>query len=154
MIKKNHLLWVEDDAMGSLSPLGRLFEREGFEVDVALDLKTALHRLERDRYSCVLVDLILPSGEKSGSLDPINGLKLIRKIREQEKREGRSGKTLISVLTVLNRSEVESEVKDFDIEFFNKVRLLERDEMARLLASLKAKSDAEDAAEQDNEADR
>ncbi len=68
-----HLLVVEDDP-----DVARLLEimlqRAGYRVDMAPDGKTALARLEQQRYDAMTLDLVLPD---------LNGTELIRRIRDK-----------------------------------------------------------------------
>jgi two-component system, NtrC family, response regulator PilR len=56
------LLIVEDEAV-LRKHLGRLFEREGYEVVTAGSLAEAIERLAADRFDALLLDIMLPDGD-------------------------------------------------------------------------------------------
>jgi two-component system response regulator QseB len=71
--ESNRVLLVEDD--GELAVmLDRLLSSEGYEVDVALDGQTGLHRALTSRYEVMVVDRGLPG---------VDGLDLIGRLRRR-----------------------------------------------------------------------
>ncbi|RJQ38950.1 MAG: sigma-54-dependent Fis family transcriptional regulator [Nitrospiraceae bacterium] len=69
----NRLLIVEDEETLCES-LGRVFLREGYEVDTAMSAESAIKLLEAASYDLIITDIILPG---------INGIELLKKCREQ-----------------------------------------------------------------------
>ena len=69
----NRLLIVEDEETLCES-LGRVFLREGYEVETAMSAESAIKILETASYDLIITDIILPG---------INGIELLKKCREQ-----------------------------------------------------------------------
>src|SRR5579871_1509716 len=70
---KAHILVVEDDGPYR-EVLGRLLQREGFEVSLTSDFRDALEILETDRQiDLLLADIVMP--------DRVNGIALSRMAR-------------------------------------------------------------------------
>ena len=61
-IMVGRLLIVEDEAV-LRKHLGRLFEREGYEVVSAGSIAEAMERLATDRFDALLLDIMLPDGD-------------------------------------------------------------------------------------------
>lgn len=55
------ILVIEDDKQ-IVKHLEILLEEEGFRVDSALTKKEALHKIEKDKYDLILLDITLPDG--------------------------------------------------------------------------------------------
>ncbi len=71
------LLIVEDEAV-LRKHLGRLFEREGYEVVSTGSLAEAIEWLATDRFDALLLDIMLPDGD---GLDVLAGLEPGRRPR-------------------------------------------------------------------------
>ncbi|MCX5717993.1 MAG: sigma-54 dependent transcriptional regulator, partial [Nitrospirae bacterium] len=69
----DRLLVVEDEETLCES-LGRVFLREGYEVETAMSAESAIKILETASYDLIITDVILPG---------INGIELLKKCREQ-----------------------------------------------------------------------
>jgi len=69
----NRLLIVEDEETLCES-LGRVFLREGYEVETAMSAEAAIKILETASYDLIITDIILPGS---------NGIELLKKCREQ-----------------------------------------------------------------------
>ena len=82
------VLIVEDEA-NMRRVLGALLERDGFQTIEASDGGAALERLAREPVDAILTDLRMPR---------MNGLELLRKIREDSKLHD----TIVFVLTTSN----------------------------------------------------
>ena len=67
------VLLVEDDRLLALS-LAQAIEEKGLHVDVTADATEAIRMLQENRYSVLVVDLILPVG---------SGFEIIRSIKER-----------------------------------------------------------------------
>jgi len=61
-----------DDSMTILKSMTTALQQAGYEVDVALDGDEALRKLKRQRFHCLVVDVILPG---------INGYTICRQVR-------------------------------------------------------------------------
>ncbi len=134
MIKKNKLLFVDDDAE-VLRGITRRLADAGFEVDVALDAQTAMHRLEEGEYGAVLVDLLLPSRLDYGPGKSLfAGLDLLENLKAQASDE--EEKPRAAVLSVVRREEIEDRLKALGATYFNKVDLLEPGTMEKLMDAL------------------
>lgn len=119
------LLLVEDDTKLS-GLLKRLFAGEGYEVDLAGDGHTALHRGLTQRYAVMVIDRGLPA---------IEGVDLIRRLRS------RAVSTPILVLTARGTTEDRVEGLDAGAEDYV-VKPFEIDELlARLRALLRRHTD-------------
>jgi len=81
----NKILIIEDELF-LLHFLEQRLEKENYNVDVARDGKEALEMFERNKYSLILLDLMLPF---------VSGFELIGKIRSDK----RNAKTPILVLS-------------------------------------------------------
>ncbi len=73
--RKLHILLVEDHA-DTARILSRLLKREGYEVDVAFDMETALATAEKSKFDLLVSDLGLPDG---------SGLELMRRLRQRDR---------------------------------------------------------------------
>lgn len=84
-IKNLKVLLVDDDRF-LLDMYSLKFKKSGAEVETASSSTTALEKLKNNKYSILLLDIIMPN---------IDGLELLKKIREEKLAEG----TLIIMLT-------------------------------------------------------
>ncbi len=84
----NKILIIEDELL-LLHFLERRLEKGNYNVDVARDGKEALEMFERNKYSLILLDLMLPF---------VSGFELIGKIRSDK----RNAKTPILILSALS----------------------------------------------------
>jgi len=60
------ILWIEDDAK-ELAPLLWPLEDEEYEINVATDAVQAIDLLNKDTYDLILLDILLPTGQKDPS---------------------------------------------------------------------------------------
>ncbi|MDY7092618.1 MAG: hypothetical protein SX243_06565 [Acidobacteriota bacterium] len=134
------VLWVDDDADGSLLGLGRILERAGLEVDIAADVSTALNLLEENDYDSILLDLLVPQFNSSRGLDPLPGLRVVDFLSKRTVRNRDRNTPKVVILTVMSPSELEPELRGKDVQIFSKMAILEREVMEDLKAALKAKS--------------
>jgi DNA-binding response OmpR family regulator len=72
------LLVVEDEKDLSDS-IRKYLTTEQFTCEVAYDYNSALEKIHMNDYSCVILDITLPSG---------NGLEILKELKEQQKDEG------------------------------------------------------------------
>jgi len=90
------LLVEDDETIGELVKYN--LERQGFSVDWVLDGEEALKRIKENRYTIIILDLMLPG---------VDGLELCKKIREV----GKNKETPVIVLTALG--DEDTKVKGF-----------------------------------------
>jgi DNA-binding NtrC family response regulator len=69
-----NILIVEDEETLA-SSLKRVFARDGYSVDIAEDAEKGLELIKKNSYDVIITDIILPG---------INGIELLRKIKEKE----------------------------------------------------------------------
>lgn len=132
------LLWVDDDAGGTLNPLDRLLKRGGpFEIDIASDYVTATYQLGQRQYAAVLLDAILPPGEGGQTLSLDLGIKLAQKA-------AMSGIPSIAFLTVVRYSELKDEYEKLKSQFpavqwsyLDKLSLMDNGAIETLIKRLK-----------------
>ncbi len=108
---KYKILWIEDDAdmiWGLMEPL----INEGHIVERALDSKKAKELLEQKRkYDLIVLDIILPSGEKIKSITELDyiekyiGLKFLESLPLDS--------PPILVLSVVNNEEIIAKIESF-----------------------------------------
>ncbi|WP_169306807.1 response regulator transcription factor [Pedobacter polaris] len=85
---KNKILIVEDEFL-MLSFLRQRTEKENFKVDIAIDGNQAIECIDKNKYDCILVDLMLPF---------VSGFELIAHIRANKQNK----ETPIIVLSALS----------------------------------------------------
>jgi DNA-binding response OmpR family regulator len=102
-------LVVEDDPT-IRKLVGKLLSRRGIEVDLAGDGRTAIEKLRQDRYSAVVLDLMIPEA---------NGYEVIDAIREIDPQLPVAVVSAVpqQALTTLDRDIVRLVIsKPFDVE--------------------------------------
>jgi len=139
------LLWIDDDANGLLSPLGRFLMRSGFIVRKVEDVRSAEQQLANDTFDAVLLDLMLPIDRGEHALS--SGLYIAKGIRagkywDKSRNTGTKPKTTIALLSYLGSDpEILSESEGLRITSFAKAVLLEPrkiEELVRFLARRKS----------------
>lgn len=85
-MKKYKILWIEDDA-DMIWGLVESLKNEGHIIERALDMKKGKELLEqKEKYDLIVLDILLPSGEKIKSIDELDhiekyvGLKFLRSL--------------------------------------------------------------------------
>jgi CheY-like chemotaxis protein len=136
MLKISKILWVDDDATSILAPLGRLLRKRGqLEMDIESDYETAIHLLSKNQYSAVLVDILLPHSNANSTVQSAGGILLAQHIRDREDLQYPLGKRIpIVILSVVPSAEVDDQLKDLGVHYFDKVTLL--DSLDRLISLL------------------
>lgn len=116
---EKRILWIEDDAIELESLTWGLKDR-GYEIDVAFDAKDAISMVHKDSYDLIILDILLPTGEKNPKKSiEFPGEKLIEEIRKH----GFNIPTI--AITVVSDAELERRLKDFNIlKMFTKGRIL------------------------------
>lgn len=130
------VLWVDDDANGLLSPLHRILQRSGLKIETATSFVEGMERLTNNKYSAVLLDIILPYAEGAGALASDLGLTLAERCVT-------SGVKVVAFLTVLRLDEVIDKYNelvntylDTKFTYFDKATLLEQDQIETLIGYL------------------
>ena len=142
MLDKEHrVLWVEDDAQGALAPLGNWLRRSGINLDLATSFDAAERRLRSTKYSAVLLDILIPYAGKGHLFSANLGLRLAKLIREGHYQKnvdagGTPADIPIVALTVVRRNEIEDDIENLHIGYFDKTMLLEKDYMNQLISAL------------------
>jgi len=72
---------VVDDDRAILDLVSRVLEREGFQVDRAIDGEQALERISNSSYQLILLDLMMPK------MDGVQVLERIRRVNSQSLRK-------------------------------------------------------------------
>lgn len=110
VMDKYKILWIEDDAdliWGLMEPI----IYEGHKVVRALDRKRAKELLEKEKFDLIVLDIILPSGEKIKSITDLDhiekyvGLNFLKSLP--------SDSPPILVLSVVNNEEIISQIENF-----------------------------------------
>jgi CheY-like chemotaxis protein len=103
------ILWIEDDAR-ELAPLLWPLEDEGYDIYVAEDAIKAVELLNKNTYDIILLDILIPTGQKDPS-DYIEytGVTIAEYIR------GHKIDTPIIVLTVVSDSGIEKKLKELNV---------------------------------------
>jgi hypothetical protein len=75
------VLWVDDDALGTLAPIANELERCGCLIEKAIDFYTATECLRRradreEAYSSLLLDVVLPRRQDAAGLSRYLGVGL------------------------------------------------------------------------------
>ncbi len=108
--KKYRILWVDDDAeiiFGLVEPL----VDKGYLIDRALNKKEAEQLMDQKKYDIIILDIILPSGEKvksteySFNIKEYNGLKFLKSLPDDS--------PPILVLSVVNNEEMLTEIRNY-----------------------------------------
>lgn len=111
------ILIVEDSpAMRQLLALA-VRKRSGVEVDEASDGLAALKALAKTRYDLMFVDLNMPV---------LDGMKLIKKVRESETSTG-GGRVRICVVTTESAQATEDQARALGADFFVRKPVARRD---------------------------
>lgn len=134
------VLWVDDDASGSLEPLARRLRRAGISLDIATTFDAAERRLQQTSYSAVLIDIILPYSLGRGSLEVDLGIKLARRIRQGDYYSSLNGTRRdiqLVFLTVVQEEEVADGISGLGAEYFDKIGLLEPGTIEKLIHALR-----------------
>lgn len=112
------ILWVEDDV--NFFNIFSSFLKNKYKINRAEDYEDALNNLKDKQFDLIIIDLIIPSGEKLSIDELINikdryfGLELIKHIRENDT------KTPIMVVSVVNKNNIIDSIKIID----NKIPIL------------------------------
>ncbi len=108
---KYKILWIEDDAdliWGLMEPL----INEGHKVVRALDRKKAKELLEqKEKYDLIVLDIILPSGEKVKSIKELDHIEKYVGLNFLESLPVDSPPIL--VLSVINNAEMIAKIESF-----------------------------------------
>jgi DNA-binding NtrC family response regulator len=108
-----HLLWADDDSYEALEPLGRRLEKAKFRLSKVVDYVTAIAELDgADEIQCVLLDVILPHAQGSGSLAFDLGMTLAN-------RAANRGVKTIVFLTVVRIDDVLEKFNELKLDFPN-----------------------------------
>lgn len=138
-----NLLWADDECIGILNPLSWEIEENGFRLRRNTNYTDALELLKTENFQSLLVDIILPhsTGTGSGTLESNLGIELADFA-------ARRGVRAISFLTVMLQSEVAEKLDALEknypqvrFAFFDKLMLLERNNIAELLEFLRQDGD-------------
>jgi len=119
------LLWADDDSLNSLEPFGRKLERAGFRVIRVVDYVSAIEELNDAGIHSVLLDVILPHEQGSGSLAYDLGITLAEQAAAK-------GIRTIVFLTVVRKDDILEKYEDLNnrftevnFDYFDKTQLLE-----------------------------
>lgn len=109
-MKSLKILWIEDDSK-RLKGLVKPLERDGHKIFCAEDQEEALKLIDNDEFNLIIVDLIIPSGEKNAtSLNHFVGLNLIKILK------AKNILTPICVLSVVRDQDIIRELQDMGIK--------------------------------------
>jgi DNA-binding response OmpR family regulator len=133
------ILFVDDEDW-SVTPYFQKLRDRGFEVDLAVDGDEAIARLQNEKYDLIVLDIMLPSGNKIGkNVEPRRaGAILVHMIRRSEIPDMKTAPNVpVVVLTAVTEQKLSEIVKQLEvIEVFQKPALF--DEVTdRILALLK-----------------
>lgn len=110
------ILWIEDDAK-ELKSLVWPLEKDGHEIIFAEDKEEALTIVKTNIFNLIIVDLIIPTGEKNDKGDNhFVGVNLIRILKEILKEKNIT--TPIIVLSVVRDHEIIEEIRNMGIKKF------------------------------------
>ncbi len=139
------VLWIDDDAAGSLRAVGHMLQRRGLRVDVAVDCETAIHLFEKSNYDAVLLDLILPGSEYGEALSPYSGLRLAERMKKLAAEKTKGQQPEFVALSVVADEKVVVALDQLGIRYFGKLELLEPGSIDALVAALKGEETRDDA---------
>jgi two-component system, OmpR family, alkaline phosphatase synthesis response regulator PhoP len=104
------ILWIEDD-FNELEPIVLPLKKAGHAITIAPDAKDAIKLLEKKRFDLILLDILLPSGEKKiERIADWTGLELMKVIRK------RKIDTPVIVFTVVLDRELEDELNGLNVK--------------------------------------
>jgi hypothetical protein len=130
------ILWVDDDALGLLAPVGRELTRCGCLLQTAIDLEEAMQKLQTPRhqsYSTLLADVVLPRRQVAPGVSRDLGLGLA------ETAASAPGMQRIAFLTVFSWNQLKVRIESLQqrytgiqFQYFSKAELLGRGRMQDL----------------------
>ena len=134
------LLWADDDSLDSLDPLGQDLEDAGFRLTRVVDYVGATDALKDSSIKSLLLDVILPHEQGSGSLAYDLGMTLAEYAASK-------GIRTIVFLTVVRQDEVFDKYVDLrkrfhphvTFDFFDKTQLMETNVFNDLVNRLNSK---------------
>jgi hypothetical protein len=132
-----NLLWADDDCKQLLNPLSWRFEQNQFRLWERTNYSEAQSVLRLENIDSLLVDIILPFASGVGTLRTNLGIELAGFAAQ-------NGVQCVTFLTVVLREEVDERYKRLErdypsvkFEYINKLFLLERNTIEKLVESLK-----------------
>lgn len=113
MSKKIRILWVEDEAK-RIDGLVRPLKNDGHEIIIAENEKDALIKLGNNKFDLIILDIIIPTGEKdTQKFIPYVGMRLLEKILIEMKLG-----TPIIVLSVVGDPEIIKKALEMGVKKF------------------------------------
>jgi hypothetical protein len=132
------ILWADDDAAGILSAIAEEFQRCRCQVDIALDLESALSRINEDLehangYATVLADIVLPKKTLAPGISRYLGVGVAQAAA------GTGRVRRVGILTVVSWAELAQrfeklrrEFTQVEFRYFNKADLLYQGRLQQL----------------------
>ncbi len=126
----SRILWVDDDAMGVLSPVAQELRRCKCQVDIAMDLETGMDAIAKstartDDYTAVLADIVLPKGRLEPGISRYLGMSIAQAAASAGRVRHVGFLTVVSFKEVATRFEdLRAKHKSIKFKYFNKADLL------------------------------
>ncbi|HAV43151.1 TPA: hypothetical protein DCX15_03965 [bacterium] len=106
MNMKKKILIVEDE-YSTIEDIGERLKNDGYEVDVACDVKEAMEHLKESEYAVVLLDIMLPTREVIERDPEQAGVEILKNLKKD------SPKTRVVVLTAVMNHRTHKEIKEY-----------------------------------------
>lgn len=103
MVTAKKMLIVDDDA-SARKALALIFERKGFDIDMASNGKEGLDAISKNKPDVILLDIVMPE---------MNGIKMLEQIRENP--ESKNIPVIIVTNSDLQNLRMEPASKDADV---------------------------------------
>ncbi len=114
-MEKEKILYIEDEIHNIKHRMLMLVDN-GYDVKEAIDVKSALEKLESERYDLILLDIMMPRGifnEDEANQGYETGIPLTRKIKE-----GTNKDTPIIVITANPSTYVKAKLEEIGIDSY------------------------------------
>lgn len=120
------ILWIEDEGKIELIHYKTALVRGGYAVDIASDATEAVHLLREKKYDAIIFDLNIPCGTEFETDKPYVGLELLRRLIEKKfENLGEYDPAKMMVFTVVNETDVLSEIQNLGVKSIINKRLTE-----------------------------